>query len=468
MKRKYLLGGILALLLATNAGAQEKKNLSAEKWTLGFNAAALDFYTPKLNEFSSFKKSMAIGPDVTISRNFFKSGFGITANILSPNIMNDKLEPVANKYLLMFGPGVTYNFSNSYMIPAKFPISPYLFANALGSVAKVPVSKETKMGFGIPVGLGINWKLSDGLALNTKGGYMFGLTDYFEDNVYWSAGFTFRITKEKVEEAPKVVLPADTDGDGVIDELDACPDVPGLAELKGCPDTDGDGVADKDDECPEVAGLAQYNGCPDTDGDGIPDPKDECPQVAGLAQFKGCPEPDKDGDGVVDSKDRCPEVAGLAALNGCPDRDGDGVADIDDRCPDVAGPASNKGCPEVKEEVKVKLQQIANSVKFESGKSVLKKESYALLDEVVKIMNEYPAYSVSVEGHTDASGTDAINDKLSADRAKVCADYLVSKGIAASRVSSVGFGSKNPVADNKTAEGKAKNRRTEFKLSIKD
>lgn len=430
---------VLAILFQVNA--QEKKNLSAEKWTLGFNVAALDFYTPKLNEFSSFKKGMAIGPDVTITRNWFKTGLGVTANILSPNIQSKDLDQDANNYLLMFGPGAVYNFQNSYMIPAKFPIAPYLFANALGSVAKTPgENKETKMGFGIPVGLGINWKLADGLALNTRGGYMFGLTDYFEDNVYWSAGFTFRITKQKAEEEPKLILPIDTDGDGIPDESD---------------------------ECPEVAGLVEFNGCPDTDGDGIADNKDECPEVAGLAQFNGCPEPDTDGDGVVDSKDRCPEVVGLPQLNGCPDTDGDGVADIDDRCPLVAGPASNKGCPEVKEEVKVKLQQIANSVKFETGKSVLKKESNKLLDEVVKILNEYPEYKVRVEGHTDSTGSDEVNDRLSTERAKVCADYLVSKGIDQDRVTSVGFGSKNPIADNKTAEGRAKNRRTEFRLILK-
>ena len=122
----------------------------------------------------------------------------------------------------------------------------------------------------------------------------------------------------------------------------------------------------------------------------------------------------------------------------------------------------------VEEKVKERLKEIAGTVKFESGKSVLTKDSYKLLDEVAQIMSQYPAYSVSVEGHTDASGSDAINDKLSNERAKVCADYIISKGIDTNRVSSVGFGSKNPIADNTTAAGKAKNRRTEFNLFIKD
>lgn len=468
--KNNLLFLLLSLVFIGSVNAQERKNISAEKWNLGVNVAALDFYTPKLNEFSSFKKNMAIGPDVTFIRNFFKSGIGISANLLSPNIMDQSLEPLSNKYLLMFGPGLIYNFSNSYMIPAKFPIAPYLFVNALSSVATVPYKEDkTKMGFGIPVGLGINWKLAEGLALNTRGGYMFGLTDYFEDNVYWSAGFTFNISKAKVEELPAVLfVPVDTDGDGIPDEDDECPEVAGLPELKGCPDTDGDGITDHKDECPDVAGLAEFNGCPDRDGDGIPDHKDECPDVAGLAKFNGCPEPDTDGDGIVDSKDECPNVAGLASLNGCPDRDGDGVPDYKDKCPDVAGPISNKGCPEVEEKVKARLKEIAGTVKFETGKSVLAKDSYKLLDEVVKILNDHPAYNVNVEGYTDSTGSDAINDKLSNERAKVCADYIVSKAIAADRVSSIGFGSKNPIADNKTAAGRAKNRRTEFNLFIKD
>jgi hypothetical protein len=110
----------------------------------------------------------------------------------------------------------------------------------------------------------------------------------------------------------------------------------------GGKDTDGDGIYDKDDACPEVAGLAQFNGCPDTDGDGI-DSEDACPEVAGLAALNGCP--DTDGDGVADKDDACPDVAGLVALKGCPDADGDGVADKDDKCPTVAGPKDNAGCP---------------------------------------------------------------------------------------------------------------------------
>ena len=139
----------------------------------------------------------------------------------------------------------------------------------------------------------------------------------------------------------------DTDGDGIFDKDDACPEIPGLPEFNGCPDTDGDGIEDRNDACPEVAGLPEYNGCPDTDGDGIIDNEDGCPLEAGPKSNNGCPILDKDGDGVMDPDDRCVDVPGPAANQGCPwpDSDGDSVPDKDDLCPDVPGTVANKGCP---------------------------------------------------------------------------------------------------------------------------
>ncbi len=473
MKNYFLLLSLVGLFLTPNVKAQEANTEEFSKWIIDLNVTAFDFYSPKMDKFSSFKENMAIGPDFSLTRQWSKTGLGLSANIASPSISflkDNSGNTNANKYLAFAGLGLAYNLQNQYLIPSKSPVAPFIFANAMASVAQIDnQGGDVKFGFGIPVGAGLRFKVADLVGLNVKAGYAFGVTDYYESNIFWSAGATLGMHKKAKEEAkPELFVPVDTDGDGIADEIDECPEVAGLAEFNGCPDTDGDGIADKDDECPKIAGLAQFNGCPDTDGDGIADNKDECPEVAGLAKFNGCPEPDTDGDGVVDSKDDCPKVAGLAALNGCPDTDGDGVADHKDKCPEVAGPASNKGCPEVEETVKERLKEIAGTVKFESSKSVLKKDSYKLLDEVAKILEKHPAYSVSVEGHTDASGTDAINDKLSNERAKVCADYIVSQGIDSDRVSSVGFGSKKPIADNTTTAGKAKNRRTEFNLFIKD
>jgi len=256
----------------------------------------------------------------------------------------------------------------------------------------------------------------------------------------------------------------DTDGDGIYDKDDACPEVAGLPEFKGCPDTDKDGIQDSADACPEVAGLAEFNGCPDTDGDGIIDSEDECVDVKGTKIMKGCP--DADGDGVADKDDECPTVKGAKENKGCPwpDTDGDGVADKDDKCPTVKGTVANNGCPEVSDEAMKKLNDYGKTILFNSGKSSFQKQTYPVLQAMSAILKEYPTAKFSLEGHTDSDGKDAMNQKLSEDRAAAVKNYLIEQGIEASRLSSKGFGESMPVDSNKTAKGKANNRRVEVKL----
>lgn len=256
----------------------------------------------------------------------------------------------------------------------------------------------------------------------------------------------------------------DTDGDGIYDKDDACPEVAGLPEFDGCPDTDGDGIQDSKDACPTVAGLAEFDGCPDTDGDGIPDPKDACPTVAGIAALGGCP--DADGDGIKDSDDECPNEAGPRANNGCPyaDKDGDGVLDKDDECPDVAGTVANNGCPEVSVEVLNQLNTDFKNVLFDYNKASLRSESFPTLDNVASIMLEYPTTRFLIEGHTDDRGRDSYNLNLSDQRAASVRTYLTGKGIPASRLESKGFGEARPIASNKTADGRQQNRRVELSI----
>ena len=256
----------------------------------------------------------------------------------------------------------------------------------------------------------------------------------------------------------------DTDGDGIYDKDDACPEVAGLKQFNGCPDTDGDGIIDGSDACPEVAGLAALNGCPDTDGDGIADKDDACPDVAGLAAFKGCPDTDKDG--IADKDDKCPTVAGPKENGGCPvlDADKDGVADKDDDCPTVAGPASNRGCPEVTVETIKKLNEYGKTILFDSGKSTFKTQSYTVLQSIADILKEYPNSNFMVEGHTDSDGSNQLNQTLSENRAAAVKNYLIEKGISTERLKSTGFGETKPIDTNKTAKGKANNRRVEVSL----
>ena len=256
----------------------------------------------------------------------------------------------------------------------------------------------------------------------------------------FQAGLKLKLFGKRIVTTPPpapVVVVLDRDGDGVLDVDDRCPDVAGLAALKGCPDRDGDGIADIDDKCPDVPGVAKYNGCPipDTDGDGINDEVDKCPTVKGLARYQGCPIPDTDNDGVNDEEDKCPTRP---------------------------GPASNMGCPVIAKEVVDKVNFAAKNVFFATGSYKLLPKSYKSLDAVVDLLRADNSLMIDIDGHTDAQGTEESNQVLSDNRAGAVKNYLVSKGIDASRLKSTGYGETKPVADNNTAAGRAKNRRTEM------
>lgn len=276
----------------------------------------------------------------------------------------------------------------------------------------------------------------------------------------------------------------DTDGDGIADNNDNCPEVAGAAATNGCPDADGDGVADNQDACPSTAGLASFKGCPDSDNDGIQDAEDECPNEAGTIANKGCPLADTDGDGVVDAEDACPNVAGPASTKGCPDSDGDGVLNKDDACPNEAGtingcPDSDKdgiadksdkcptlggnvdaqGCPIVEEKVKEVFTRALQGIQFETGSNRIRSSSKTILGEVVSIMQENPAYKLTIAGHTDSVGSSTSNQSLSQRRADAVKFYLINNGVPADRLTAIGYGESQPTASNDTKAGRRQNRR---------
>lgn len=253
----------------------------------------------------------------------------------------------------------------------------------------------------------------------------------------------------------------DRDGDSIIDQMDKCPDVKGLAKFNGCPDRDNDGIIDNDDACPDQAGLAELRGCPDRDKDGVADKDDQCPDVKGLEAFHGCP--DTDGDGISDNNDACPEVAGIAELNGCPDRDKDGIADANDKCPDVPGTAANNGCPEEKVP-----EATPDMILFEVGTSTLTEASKEVLDRAVQLLKEDRNAVLEINGYTDNTGPDQLNERLSIARATVVRNYLTKKGVKKSRLVTKGNGSNDPIDSNDTPEGRAKNRRAAMKIQYKN
>jgi outer membrane protein OmpA-like peptidoglycan-associated protein len=222
----------------------------------------------------------------------------------------------------------------------------------------------------------------------------------------------------------------DRDHDGIKDDADKCPDDPedkdDFEDEDGCPDpdNDGDGILDKDDKCPL-------------------DPED----MDRWQDTDGCPEDDNDGDGIKDDADECPNDAEVK--NGFEDEDG---------CPDEA----NK-----KKLVVVKREKIEinDKIFFAYDSDRILPRSYDLLDNVAQVINEHTEIpAIFIEGHTDSDGSDSYNLDLSDRRAKSVRRYLIDKGVDAGRLEAKGFGETKPIAPNDTEEGKAQNRRVEFRI----
>ena len=331
---------------------------------------------------------------------------------------------------------------NLKLLKDKYFVTPYVTAGISGSLFKKTFASYS------PVGLGFQFNLGQEDAfLFLQGVYKIGVSKSASDYLSYQLGFAAPLTEKKAQLPPIVTPPVvevDTDGDGIVDSKDKCPDVAGVVKYEGCPipDTDKDGINDDEDKCPTIAGLPKYQGCPipDTDGDKINDEEDKCPNVAGLARYNGCPIPDRDNDGINDEEDKCPDEAGLAANNGCPKP----VIPV--------------------QEIEEKLSVAAKNIYFKTASAVLLSKSYAALNDVYTIMEAYPTVNLSIEGHTDNVGKDAYNLTLSKKRAASVLNYLVKKGVSKIRIKSQGYGESKPKATNKTAAGRAQNRRVEMHI----
>ena len=382
---------------------------------------------------------------------------------------------------------------------------PLTYAKAASNIGDIPLPYKTpglNLSFGIAIVAGTNHKEKNkdkdkdgifdkldmcpntplnvnvdemGCPLDSDGD---GIADYMDECPYTpSAAYGLIDT---------VGCPLDSDGDGVYDYLDQCPNTPaeGAAHVdaNGCLlDSDGDGVYDYLDQCPgtpEAAhGMVDTLGCPlDSDGDGVYDYLDQCPntpaEARGLVDEKGCPL-DSDQDGVFDYCDKCPNTIAAARNHvdslGCPlDSDGDGVYDYEDECPTIVGVKENKGCPEVKREIRNLLNKAMSGIQFENGKSIIKTSSHKILNDIAKVFIENPTYMIEIQGHTDNVGKYTSNVTLSDRRANAVRAYLIKQGVPASRLTAHGYGPDIPIADNKTAEGRAKNRRVEFNITFEE
>lgn len=355
---------------------------------------------------------------------------------------------------------------------------------------------------GFDIGLGYAFTLIDGLRLGPFVRYQFGSDPQGDNAQILMAGVTVGVLGDPREAiaapltpppprpAPEVT-PAnpDMDGDGVLNEQDVCPATPQGAlpdrDRLGCPatDTDSDGVLDIDDVCPMEPHGARPDprnlGCPqrDQDGDEVIDREDQCPAVPQGATpdpgRRGCPQGDRDRDGVTDTDDVCPTThAGPnpdPARAGCPlpDRDTDSVPDEPDACPDLPGAPSldpsRNGCPGL---VRVVGGQITinQPIFFEHGSNEIRAESLPVLGAVADALSALSVLRVRIEGHSDSTGPDDYNLDLSRQRSQAVLRWLVAHGVRPQGAEAIGRGETRPIAPNDTEEGRARNRRVEFRI----
>jgi len=430
-KLKLLLAAMFFISLGIQAQETKKPGL------VGIHFNALDFKTPETFKNSISPRNFASLKDMDfgLSLSYWKGltnkiDFAVKLNTMFHDYAADRGDFDENNQVgLELEPTLNFRPVNDNAL-----IAPFLTGGVGGGYY------TGKWGAYAPVGGGVQLNLKSTTYIMLQAMYRFKLTDdVLKDHIVYSLGFAQRFGEAppKVAPPPPPPVVTDRDGDGVQDADDKCPDTPGLASLQGCPDRDGDGIADADDKCPDVKGIAKYQGCPipDTDKDGINDEEDKCPTVPGVARYQGCPIPDGDGDGVNDEEDKCPTRP---------------------------GPVSNQGCPEIAKEVIEKVNYAAKNVFFATGSYKLLSKSYKALNDVASLMKADESLMLDIDGHTDAVGSEESNQVLSENRAKSVKDYLVSKGVAESRLFSTGYGESKPVADNNTAAGRAKNRRTEM------
>ena len=321
------------LLLIDHASFQEDTDSGFGNMTTGFEFA----YSRFLNKFISirlpFKGGLASTGELEFSKN--RSFYGADLTIQATLFGNES------------------------------PVAPFVYAG-FGGTKEEGLDLYTQT----PIGAGLNFRIGQWGFFQVKAEYRPDLnTDIVRQNMQYGLGLVAVVGPTQTTKEIEKML-SDTDGDGIDDDKDKCPDIPGRKQFGGCLDSDNDGIGDADDSCPDALGLKELNGCPDTDMDGVADIVDNCPNISGTAN--GCP--DGDGDGIADVKDQCPDTPGIEEAFGCPeeevntgtevtiadamedtltekggedllvDSDGDSFSDKEDDCPNMVGTAN--GCPD--------------------------------------------------------------------------------------------------------------------------
>lgn len=499
MKRQILLISAMLFLgiVATHAQTADKK------WGLGVQLGTMEYNGDYEDQFYSFSKKLGFGANVSrylnpsfdlLGQFFYGKAEGNDGGRLSglPTILSFDAS-MYNLNLL-----AKYKLNNGYILKETARFAPYLLgglganlsvANGAAEIAAASssssldpsifwaglLSDKKTVNPNLYGGLGVNIRVTEAISVAVQTAIIRPFTDkidawypeleankhvdFFTEN---TVGVNISLGKSKKK---------DSDGDGVPDKLDKCPDTPAgvPVDADGCPlDSDKDGVPDYLDKCPNTPPGVKVDadGCPlDTDKDGVPDYLDECPDVPGLVALNGCP--DSDGDGVPDKDDRCPNTPKGYKVDrfGCPlDSDQDGIPDSEDDCPDKPGVAELKGCPFDAQAIIGKYNISMKPLYFDFDSYKLKPEGIETLDKIANALSNHQDFGVQFDGHADYTGPEEYNLGLSERRANSAKGYLLKKGIVDNRIRLQYFGESKPAQDNRTKAGRALNRRVEYSL----